>query len=146
MAFSGNYECTSYKKELLEAKHDFRSHTFKLALYDNSASFTASTTDYTTDNEISGTGYSAGGASLTVVAPTTSGVAAFSDFDDLTFSTLTISDARGAIIYNSTTEGGSGTTEAIMILDFGRLISRTAADLTIVMPTADALNAIIRIT
>lgn len=144
MAFSGNYYCTSFKKELYEAKHDFRSHTFYLALYDNSASFTASTTDYTTSNEITGTGYSAGGAALTAIAATTSGVVAFPDFDDLTFSTLTVSDVRGALIYNTTTEGGSSTTEALVILDFGRLISKTAANLVITMPTADALNALIR--
>lgn len=144
MSFSGNYTCTSFKQELLEAKHDFVSHTFMLALYDDNASFTASTTDYTTENEISGTGYSAGGAALTLVAPTTSGTVAFADFVDLVFSTVTISGVRGAIIYNSTTDGGSNTTEAVCILDFGRDMAKTAADFTVVFPSSDALNAIIR--
>ena len=75
MAFSGNFMCTSFKKELLEGVHNFKNSggsTFKLAMYTNSASFTAATTAYTTSNEISGTGYTAGGASLTRVDPTTS--------------------------------------------------------------------------
>ncbi len=144
MAFSGNYTCTSYKQQLLEAKHDFVSHTFKMALYDNSASFTAATSDYTTDNEISGSGYSAGGVALALVAPTTSGLVAFASFVNPVFSTVTISAVRGAIIYNSTTDGGSGTTDAVCILDFGRDLAATAEDFTVVFPTADALNAIIR--
>lgn len=93
MAFSGNYMCTSFKKELMTATHNFTNstgNTFKLALYDNSASFNASTTAYTTSNEISGTGYSAGGGTLTNVTPTTGGTTAFTDFADLTFSTATI--------------------------------------------------------
>jgi hypothetical protein len=144
MSFSGNYECTSFKQEVLEAKHDFRSHTFKLALYDNNASFTASTTDYTTENEISGTGYSAGGAALTLVVPATSGTVAFASFLTLVFSTLTVSGVRGAILYNSTTEGGSGTTEAVCILDFGRDFAKTAENFTVTFPSADSLNAIVR--
>ena len=73
MAFSGNYMCTSFKTELMTATHNFTNstgNTFKLALYDNSASFTAATTAYTTSNEISGSGYSAGGGTLTNVTPT----------------------------------------------------------------------------
>ena len=89
MAFSGNYMCTSFKTELMTATHNFTNstgNTFKLALYDNSASFTAATTAYTTSNEISGSGYSAGGGTLTNVTPTSSSTTAFTDFADLTFS------------------------------------------------------------
>ena len=147
MAFTGNYMCTSFKQELLQAQHDFTAstgHTFKLALYDNNASFTASTTDYTATDEVSGTGYSAGGGTLTNVTPTTSGTTAFTDFDDLTFSSSTIT-ARGALIYNTTTGGGSSTTETVVVLDFGSDKSSSAGDFTIIFPTADASNAIIRI-
>ena len=147
MAFTGNFMCTSFKQELLQAKHDFTASTgdtFKLAMYTNSASFTAATTDYTTSNEVSGTGYTAGGGTLTKVTPTSSGTTAFTDFGDLTFSTATIT-ARGAIIYNTTAGSGTGTTNAIVVLDFGGDKTSTAGDFTIVFPTADASNAIIRI-
>lgn len=141
MAFTGNYLCTSFKKELLEGLHDFNvgANTYKLALYDNNASFTAATTVYTATNEISGTGYSAGGGTLTNIDPTTSGTTAFIDFADLTFSTATIT-ARGALIYNST--NGNRT---VCVLDFGADKTSTAGDFTIVFPTADASNAIVRI-
>lgn len=147
MAFTGNYMCTSFKKELMEGKHDFTTSTgdtFKLALYDNNASFTASTTDYTATNEISGTGYSAGGGSLTNVTPTTSGTTALTDFADLTFSSATIT-ARGALIYNTTAGSGTGTTSSVIVLDFGADKTSSAGDFTIIFPTADASNAIIRI-
>jgi hypothetical protein len=147
MAFTGNFMCTSFKQELLQAKHDFTASTgdtFKLAMYTNSASFTAATTDYTTSNEVSGTGYTAGGGTLTKVTPTSSGTTAFTDFGDLTFSTATIT-ARGAIIYNTTAGSSTGTTNAVVVLDFGGDKTSTAGDFTIVFPTADASNAIIRI-
>jgi len=147
MAFSGNFMCTSFKQELLIGAHNFTNssgHTFKLAMYTNSASFDASTTDYTTSNEISGTGYTAGGGTLTNVTPTTSGTTALTDFADLTFSSSTLT-ARGALIYNTTTSGGSGTTDTVLVLDFGSDKSSSAGDFTIVFPTADASNAIIRI-
>tara|TARA_B100000519_G_scaffold195854_1_gene201390 strand:+ start:39 stop:473 length:435 start_codon:yes stop_codon:yes gene_type:complete len=143
MAFSGNYMCTSFKTELMTGTHNFTAstgNTFKLALYDNSASFTASTTAYTTSNEISGSGYSAGGGTLTNVTPTSSSTTAFTDFDDLTFSTATIT-ARGALIYNDTAAGDP----SVVVLDFGGDKTSTAGDFKIVMPTADASNALIRI-
>jgi len=139
--------CTSFKQELLQAQHDFTAstgHSFKLALYTSSATLGASTTDYSATNEVSGTGYSAGGGALTNVTPTTSGTTAFTDFDDLTFSTATIT-ANGALIYNTTTGGGSGTTESVVVLAFGGDKTSTAGDFTIQFPTADASNAIIRI-
>ena len=139
--------CTSFKQELLVGSHNFTASTgdtFKLAMYTNSASFDASTTDYTTTNEVSGTGYTAGGGTLTNVTPTTSGTTALTDFADLTFGSSTIT-ARGALIYNTTTGGSTGTTDSIVVLDFGSDKSSSAGDFTIVFPTADASNAIIRI-
>ena len=103
MAFSGNFMCTSFKKELMTATHNFTNssgNTFKLALYDNNASFNAATTAYTTSNEVGNSGtYSAGGGTLTNVTPTTSGTTALTDFADITFTSATIT-ARGALIYN----------------------------------------------
>jgi hypothetical protein len=143
MAFTGNFLCTSFKVELLAGTHNFTTgtgDTYKLALYDNSAAFTAATTAYTVTNEVSGTGYSAGGGTLTNVTPTSSGTTAFIDFADLTFSTATIT-AYGALIYNSSAAGDP----AVCILDFGGAKTSTAGDFTIVFPTADASNAIVRI-
>lgn len=136
---------TSFKKQLLEGAHDFRSSgdTIKIALYTSSASLDASTTAYTTSNETSGTGYSAGGQELTKVAPTSSGTTAFIDFADEVFSTATIT-ARGALIYN-TTPTHTYTNPAIVVLDFGGDKTSTAGDFTIVFPTADASSAILRL-
>lgn len=139
--------CTSFKQELLQGQHDFTAstgHTFKLALYTSSATLGASTTDYSATNEVSGTGYTAGGGTLSNVTPTTSGTTAFTDFADLTFSSATIT-ANGALIYNTTTGGGTGTTDAVVVLAFGGDKTSTAGDFTIQFPTADASNAIIRI-
>ena len=139
--------CTSFKKELLEAGHNFKNSggsAFKLALFTSSATLGASTTAYATTNEVTGTGYTAGGSALTRVDPTSSGTTAFTDFADLTFSTATIT-ANGALIYNTTTGGGSGTTDSVIVLAFGGDKTSTAGDFTIQFPTADASNAIIRI-
>lgn len=148
MAFTGNFMCTSFKQELLQAKHDFTAttgHTFKIALYTNSASFTAATTDYTSTNEVSNSGsYSAGGGTLTNISPTATGTTAFTDFADITFTSATIT-ARGALIYNTTTGGGTGTTDTVAVLDFGSDKTSTSGDFQILFPTADASNAIIRI-
>ena len=143
MAFSGNFMCTSFKKELLEGVHDFLNSggdTFKIALYTNSASFTAATTAYTTSNEVTGTNYTAGGNTLTRVDPSSSGTTAFTDFADTTWSSSTIT-ARGAMIYNDTASGNP----AVVILDFGSDKTSTNGDFTVVFPAADASNAIIRI-
>ena len=147
MAFGGNFMCTSFKQELLEGGHNFKNsggHTFKLAMYTNSASFDAATTTYQTQYEVTGSGYTAGGGTLTRVDPTTSSTTAFTDFADLTFSNATVT-ARGALIYNTTTAGGSGTTDTVVVLDFGADKTSTAGDFTIQFPAADASNAIIRI-
>jgi len=147
MAFTGNFMCTSFKVELLKGQHDFTNgqDAFKIALYDNNASFTAATTDYTATDEVAASGsYSAGGGTLTNVTPTSSSTTAFTDFDDITFTSATIT-ARGALIYNTQTGGGSGTTDTVVVLDFGSDKSSTSGDFQIVFPTADASNAIIRI-
>jgi hypothetical protein len=148
MAFTGNFMCTSFKQQLLEAQHNFLlsgGDTFKIALYNNSASFTAATTDYTATNEVAASGsYSAGGGTLTRIDPATSGTTAFTDFADITFTSATIT-ARGALIYNTTTGAGTGTTDTVVVLDFGSDKTSTAGDFEIVFPTADASNAIIRI-
>jgi hypothetical protein len=144
MAFTGNFMCTSFKQELMQAIHNFTTstgNTFKLALYTNSASFTAATTAYTTSNEVTNSGsYSAGGGTLTNVTPTTGGTTAVTDFDDLSFTTATIT-ARGALIYNDTATGDP----TVVVLDFGTDKTSTAGTFQIIFPTADASNAIIRI-
>jgi hypothetical protein len=143
MAFSGNYMCTSFKQELLTGTHNFTNtsgNTFNIALYTNSASFTASTTAYTATNEVTGSGYTAKGNALTNVTPTTGGTTAFTDFADSTWSTATIT-ARGAMIFNDTAAGDP----SVVILDFGGDKTSTAGEFKIVMPTADSTNAIIRI-
>jgi hypothetical protein len=134
--------CTSFKKELLEGTHNFKNSggsTFKLALFTSSATLGAATTAYATTNEVTGTNYTAGGANLTRVDPSSSGTTALTDFADLTFSTATVT-ANGALIYNS-----SASDAAVIVLAFGGDKTSTAGDFTIQFPTADASNAIIRI-
>lgn len=140
--------CTSFKDELLEGVHDFRASggdTFKIALYTDAAGLTlnATTTTYSTTTEVVGTGYTAGGGTLVNISPVTSGTTAFVDFSDFIFSAATIT-ARGALIYN-TTPAHTYTNPACVVLDFGSNRTSTAGDFTIVFPTADATNAIIRI-
>jgi hypothetical protein len=136
---------TSFKKQLLEGAHDFRSSgdTIYMALYTSSATLDASTTAYSATNESSGTGYAAGGQELTKVAPTSSGTTAFIDFADETWSTATIT-ARGALIYN-TTPAHTYTNPSIVVLDFGGDKTSTSGDFTVLFPTADASNAILRL-
>jgi len=132
--------CTSFKVDLLDAEHDFGVDTFKIALYTSSASLDATTTAYTASNEAVGTGYVAGGNTLTVsTTPTSSGTTAYISFSNTTWSTATIT-ARGALIYNS-----SNANKAVAVLDFGGDKTSTAGDFTIQFPAADASNAIIRI-
>ena len=135
--------CTTFKKEILEAVHNFKNSggsTFNLALYTSSASLGASTTAYTTSNETSGTGYTAKGAALTRVDPSNDGTTAITDFTDLTFSSSSIT-ARGALIFNESASGDP----AVCALDFGSDKTSNAGDFTIQFPTPDASNAIIRI-
>jgi hypothetical protein len=135
--------CTSFKKELLEAKHNFLNsggNTFKIPLYTSSASLGAATTAYTTSNEVSGTNYTAKGNTLTRVDPSTSGTTALTDFADTTWSSSTIT-ARGAMIFNETVSGDT----SVLILDFGADKSSSSGDFTIQFPTASSSAAIIRI-
>ena len=144
MAFSGNFMCTSFKVELMRAVHNFTTstgNTFKLALYDNSASFTAATTAYTVTNEVANSGtYAAGGGTLTNVTPTSTGTTAFTDFADLSFTSATIT-AYGALIYNDTAAGDP----SVCVLDFGGAKTSTSGTFTIIFPSNDSTNAIIRI-
>ena len=132
------------RKQLLTGTHNFTNssgNTFKLALYTNSASFTAATTAYTSSNEVSNSGsYSAGGGTLTNVTPTTSGTTALTDFADLEFTSATIT-ARGALIYNDSASGDP----TVAVLDFGADKTSTSGTFTIQFPAPNASNAIIRI-
>lgn len=140
--------CTSFKVQLLTATHDFTNTTgdsFKLALFraqaSISGSFGAATTNYSDmgADEASGTNYTAGGNALTNVTPTSSGTTAYTDFADLVFSTVTITTS-GCLIYNDTKSD-----KAVAVFNFGGDKTATAGDLTIIFPTADASNAIIRL-
>lgn len=131
---------TSFKVDLLAGVHDFDTDTFKVALYTSAATLDATTTTYTTTNEVVGTGYTAGGNTLTVsVTPTSTGTTAFISFANTTWVASTIT-ARGALIYNS-----SKSNKAVAVLDFGSDKVSTDGDFTINWPTADASNAIIRL-
>jgi hypothetical protein len=133
---------TSFKRELLQALHDFDNpggNTFKIALYTSASTMGATTTAYTSTSEVTGTNYTAGGNTLSAVTPTTSGTTAFTDFADTTWTSSTIT-ANGALIYNNTNQN-----RAVAILAFGGDKTSTNGDFTIVFPAADASNAIIRI-
>ncbi len=150
MAFSGNFMCTSFKQQLLEAVHDFKlsgGDTFKIALYTNSATLDASTTAYTTSGETTntaGSAYVAGGNTLTRIDPASSGTTAFTDFADTSWASASFT-ARGALIYNTTPSSGAYTNPSVVVLDFGSDKTASAGTFTIVFPAADASNAIIRI-
>ena len=135
--------CTSFKQALLDGEMDFSSDTaqsYKIALYTSSASLDAATTAYTTSNEVTGTGYTAGGNTLSISTnPTTGGTTAFLSFATTTWTTATIT-AAGALIYQA-----GGSTPAVAVLDFGGDKGSSAGDFQITFPTADATNAIIRI-
>ena len=133
---------TSFKQELAQGLHNFDlsgGDAFKIALYTSSATLGATTTVHSATNEVAGTGYTAGGATLTNVDPATSSATAFLDFADAAWVTSTIT-ARGAMIYNSTNGN-----RAVAILDFGSDKTSTASTFTVIFPTADATSAIIRI-
>jgi len=131
--------CSSFKQQILLAEHDMDTDTFKIALYTSAASLDASTTVYTTSNEVTGTGCTAGGNTLTGATVTLTGTTAFVDFSDTSWSTATIT-ARGALIYNS-----SKSDKAVAVLDFGSDKTSTGGTFTIQFPVNDATNAIIRI-
>ena len=147
MAITTNASCDSFKKELLQAKHDFdtSSDTYKLAMYTSSATLGKSTTNYTTGNEVSSpSGYSAGGKALVNQGVKVSSSVAITDFADLSFVGVTLT-ARGALIYNTTTDGGSSTTDAVAVLDFGGDKTATSGTFTIQFPAFTTSAAILRL-
>ena len=137
--------CTSFKQEILVGTHNFTAtsgNTFKIALYTSSASLGAGTTAYSTSNEItnsSGTAYTAGGAPLTSVTPTTDSTTAVCDFADVSYTSASFT-ANGALIYNDTQSD-----KAVAVIAFGSDKTVTSGTFTIQFPTADATNAIIRL-
>ena len=137
--------CTSFKQEILVGTHNFTAtsgDTFKIALFTSDATLGASTTAYSTSNEItnsSGTAYTAGGATLTSVTPTTSGTTAFCDFADVSYTSASFT-ANGALIYND-----DQSDKAVAVIAFGGDKTVSSGTFTIQFPTADASNAIIRI-
>ena len=144
--------CSSFKQELLEGKHDFQTsgsggHSFKIALYTSSATLGASTTDYSTTNEItntSGTAYTAGGEALTNTGVGLTSTTAFTDFSDVSYTSASFT-ANGALIYNTTTDGGSSTTNAVAVIAFGSDKTATNGTFTIQFPANDSSSAIIRL-
>ena len=141
--------CDSFKKELLEGEHDFRSSggdQFKLALYGSSASLSNTTTAYTTSQEVSASGtYSAGGGNLTSTGAAATNNTSFIDFSDISFTSASIS-AQAAVIYNSNTNATTNTNAAVMVLDFGAVKTSTSGTFTVQFPTNNATSAILRIT
>lgn len=141
--------CTSFKKELLEAKHNFLNSggsTFKVALIKNSMSGTygAATTNYSdvtgnSDEVANGSGYTTGGATLTRVDPSASGTTALTDFADVTWSTASFT-AAACLIYNT-----SQSDRAVSVHDFGGNKTASGGDFNLTFPTADASNAILRL-
>ena len=131
--------CSSFKQQILLGEHDLETDVLKIALYTSSATLGASTTVYTTSDEVVGTGYVAGGNTLTGVTVSLSGTTSFVTFDNTTWAASTFT-ARGALIYNS-----SKSNKAIAVLDFGGDKTSTAGNFTVQFPTNDASSAIIRI-
>ena len=144
--------CSSFKQELLQGKHDFDANgsggdTFKIALYQSDASLGAATTDYSTSEEITntaGSAYSAGGATLTNTGVGLTSTTAFTDFSDVSYTSASFT-ANGALIYNTQTDGGSNTTDAVAVIAFGSDKTATNGTFTIQFPANDSSNAIIRL-
>ena len=131
--------CSSFKQELFQGIQVIGTDTFKIALYSSSATLGASTTVYTTSNEITGTGYTAGGLVLTGASVALYGTTAIATFSNPSWTTATFT-ARGALIYNS-----SKANRAVAVLDFGSDKIVSAGTFTIQIPTPDATNALLRI-
>jgi len=146
MAITTNAICNSFKKQLLSGEHDFdvSADTFKLAMFTSAATLGASTTNYATTNEVSSSGYTAGGSALVNQGVKVSSAIAITDFADLSFTGVTLT-ARGALIYNTRTDGGAATTEAVCVLDFGADKTATSGTFTIQFPAFTTSDAILRI-
>ena len=144
--------CSSFKQELLQGKHSLDTSgnggdSFKIALFTSSASLGAATTDYSTSNEISntsGSAYTAGGKALTNTGVGLTSTTAFTDFSDVSFTSATFT-ANGALIYNTQTNGGSNTTDAVCVIAFGSDKTATNGTFQIQFPANDSSNAIIRL-
>jgi len=132
--------CTSFKKELLEGTHNFGSHEFRIALYTNAATLNADTTVYSTDNEVSGTGYDAGTKVIAASTVASGDGVGFVNFSDATWASSSFT-ARGALIYNAT-QGN----KAVMVLDFGDNKTSNNSTFTVGMPANTSTAALIRIT
>jgi hypothetical protein len=150
MAITTNAICNSFKKELLQGSHDFDTSgsggdTFKLAMYTSAATLGASTENYTTSSEVSSSGYTAGGKALVNQGVKVSSAVAITDFADLSFTGVTLT-ARGALIYNTQTNGGSSTTDAVAVLDFGGDKTATSGTFTVQFPAFTTSAAILRLT
>jgi|TARA_R100001510_G_C7495896_1_gene101662 hypothetical protein len=147
MAITTNAICNSFKKELLQGKHDFdtSSDTYKLAMFTSQATLGASTQNYATSNEVSSpSGYTAGGKALVNQGVKVSSGVAITDFADLSFTGVTLT-ARGALIYNTTTDGGSNTTDAVAVLNFGADKTATSGTFTIQFPAFTTSASILRL-
>jgi len=153
MAITTNAICNSFKKELLQGSHDFDASTdvYKLAMYKSTATLGKSTTNYSpnlgaTGSEVSNSGqYTAGGSALVNQGVKMSTSIAITSFANLSFTGVTLT-ARGALIYNTQTNGGSNTTDAVCVLDFGGNKTATAGTFTIQFPAFTTSAAILRLT
>jgi hypothetical protein len=131
-------QTTSFKAELYEGIHDLIDDTIKIALFNANADLTASTTVYSTNQEVTGTGYTAGGNTLTGATVRSNGTTAFVSFDNTSWSSASFT-SRGALIYNS-----SKANRSIAVLNFGSDKIVANGTLTIEFPTNDVTSAIIR--
>jgi hypothetical protein len=147
MAITTNAICNSFKKELLQGSHDFdaSTDTYKLAMYTSLATLGKSTTNYITNNEVTSSSYTAGGKALVNSGVKMSSSVAFTDFADISWTGVTLS-ARGSLIYNTQTNGGTGTTDAVCVLDFGGVKTATSGTFTIQFPANTSSAAILRLT
>ena len=142
--------CTTFKVQLMKGQMDFTASTgdsFKIAMYDSSATLGAATTDYSTSEEItntSGTGYTAGGTALTNITPVSSSTTAYTDFSDVSWTDSSFT-ANAALIYNTTTGTGSSTTDSVAAIAFGGDKTVSSGTFTIQFPAAAASTAILRI-
>ena len=130
-------QTTSFKAELYQGIHDLTTDVIKVALYDANANLNADTTAYDTTSEIVGTGYVAGGKTMTGITVNTSGYTAYVGFDNVTWDPGAFT-ARCALIYNS-----SKANRSIAVLDFGS-DKTTTTSFTITMPSNTATAALIR--
>ena len=147
MAITTNAICNSFKKQLLAGEHDFDSaggDTFKLAMYTSVATLGASTENYESTNEVTSSSYTAGGKALVNSGVKVSSGVSITSFSNLSWTGVTL-NAAGALIYNTTTDGGTGTTDAVCVLDFGGVKTATAGTFTIQFPAFTTSAAILRI-